>query len=286
MNLRGIRQRIRSVQSTQKITRAMQMVAGAKLRRAQGELMAFRPYADALEKMTQRFLRDHPGLEHALLAETTTEAPAGLIVVTSDTGLCGTYNEKVLAAAEGFLRENPSALLVTIGKKAARRFTRLGVPRAREILDWGGRYDHAKAGVLLEWLEEQFMTGKVSGWSIAYTQFLSALSWRPMVKGLVPLEQVEQPAAGANYVPEKVIVEPDVPRFAEALVRESVRTRFGRALLEGFTSEHSARMMAMKNATENASDLISNLTLVRNKVRQAAITKELIEVVSGAQALQ
>ena len=212
--------------------------------------------------------------------------PAGLGVVTSDTGLCGAYNEKVLAAAEGFLKENPSAVLVTIGKKASRRFTRLNVPRAREILDWGGRYDPGRAGDLLLWLEKQFLHKKVSGWSIAYTQFVSALSWRPVVKGLLPLDPGEQPAAGADYLPEKVIVDPDVRRFAEAMLRESVKTRFGRALLEGFTSEHSARMMAMKNATENASDMISSLTLVRNKVRQAAITKELIEVVSGAQALQ
>jgi F-type H+-transporting ATPase subunit gamma len=232
------------------------------------------------------------------------QAPAGLIVVTSDTGLCGTYNEKVLAAAELFLKENPSAVVVTIGKKGSRRLARLKVSRAREILDWGGRYEPAKAGELLVWLEERFLRKEVSGWSVAYTQFTSALSWRPVVKGLLPLDNSgtdanlksipgttypvpkRVPNRDSDHLPEKVIVEPDVPRFAEALLRESVRTRFGRALLEGFTSEHSARMMAMKNATENASDMISSLTLVRNKVRQAAITKELIEVVGGAQALQ
>ncbi|MBI3322074.1 MAG: ATP synthase F1 subunit gamma [Candidatus Omnitrophica bacterium] len=316
MNLRTIRQRIRSVQSTQKITRAMQMVAGAKLRRAQEELMAFRPYADALERISQRFLRENPGLEHPLLEAPGTKPPigtryrspvsypvpdvgfvpgtdvrpppAGLVIVSSDTGLCGTYNERLIGEAERFLLGFPSAVLVTIGKKATRHFARRtqkgpGRPGtlAKQITDWGGRYEWSRAGELLSWLEEQFLARKVSGWSIAYTQFLSALSWRPMVKALLPLDR---PAPAET--PEKVIVEPDAPRFAESLLRQSVRGRFGRSLLEGFTAEHSARMMAMKNATENAGEMISSLTLVRNKVRQAAITKELIEVVSGAQALQ
>ena len=291
-NLRALRQRIRSVQNTQKITRAMQMVAGAKLRRSQEELMAFRPYADALGEITRRFLANHPALERPLLgsdppgsdpggSDPHGSAPAGLIVITSDTGLCGTYNERVLAQVEKFHMEFPSVVVVTIGKKGTRVLVRRGTQRAKEIVHWGGRYDPEQAQALLQWLRERYLKGEVSSWSIAYMRFISALQWRPAIEMLLPVEWPK-----AQEFPEKVIVEPDLPHFLEELLEQFVRARFARILLEAFTSEHSARMVAMKNATENADEMIETLTLVRNKVRQAAITKELLEVVSGAEALK
>ncbi len=294
-NLRTLRQRIRSVQNTQKITRAMQMVAGSKLRRMQGELASFRPYAERLEEICRRFLAAHPAFSHPLLAGiatpafgglamTTTsgsEAPVGLVVVTSDTGLCGTYNERVLDMAQGFLREFPSAVAVSIGKKGSRFLTRHGLRPIREISDWGGRYVPQRSGELLAWLVGQVQQGKVSSWAAATTQFISVLRWRPQVVPLVPLTRpAEEP------VPEKIIVEPALEPFAEELLQRTLSARFARILLEAFTAEHSARMIAMKNATDNADEMIDHLTLVRNKMRQAAITKELIEVVSGAEALK
>ena len=290
-NLRSLRQRIRSVQNTQKITRAMQMVAGAKLRRSQDELVSFRPYAEALARISKRFLSAHPELQHPLIATEQSEAPAGLVIVTSDTGLCGTYNEKVLSAAAGFRREFPSAVVVAIGRKGTRALAHRGTRPAKEILSWGGRYDPAEAGKLLEWLEEQYLGGKVSSWNVATTRFLSALSWKPVVERLLPVNR-EQTVPGTGTVPgtdvfpEKIIVEPDAAAFADRLLRRQLRAQFARVLLEAFTAEHSARMVAMKNATENADEMIRTLTLVRNKARQASITKELIEVVSGAEALK
>ena len=292
-NLRSLRQRIRSVQNTQKITRAMQMVAGAKLRRSLEELVSFRPYAEALAQVTQRFLSAHPGLQHPLIGNVIARSdsdeaisgvpplPAGLVLVTSDTGLCGTYNEKILGAAARFRMEFPSAVVVAIGKKGTRVLVHRGIQPAKEILSWGGRYDPAAAGALLGWLEQQYLGGKVSSWNVATTRFLSALSWKPVVERLLPVE-IREP----REFPEKVIVEPDVATFADRLLRRQLRAQFARVLLEAFTAEHSARMVAMKNATENADDMIRTLTLVRNKARQAAITKELIEVVSGAEALR
>ena len=151
-NLRTLKQRIRSVQNTQKITRAMQMVAGAKLRRSQEELVSFRPYVEALSKISQRFLRVHPGLKHPLIeaahpelvegerlsvrastGSARTEAPAGLVLITSDTGLCGTYNEKILAASTQFRTEFPSAVVVAIGKKGTRALAHRGTRPAKEI---------------------------------------------------------------------------------------------------------------------------------------------------------
>jgi len=320
-NLRALRQRIRSVQNTQKITRAMQMVAGAKLRRSLEELVSFRPYAEALAAVTQRFLWAHPGLQHPLIGtagtasfprkresdprfredenDVRTKAPAGLVVLTSDTGLCGTYNEKIFAAAAGFRREFPSAVVVAIGKKGIRALSHRGVRPAKEILGWGGRYDPAEAGKLLEWLEAEYLQERISSWNVATTRFISALSWKPVVERLLPAQRLSAEEAEATRIgtpgfagrpavglPPKVIVEPDVATFADRLLRRQLRAQFVRILLEAFTAEHSARMVAMKNATENADEMVSSLTLVRNKARQAAITKELIEVVSGAEALR
>jgi len=192
-NLRSLRQRIRSVQNTQKITKAMQMVAGAKLRRMQGELLSLRPYAQRLEGMVERFLAAHPGFRHPLLTQNQPEAPAGLLLVTSDTGLCGTYNERVVNAAEKFLLEFPSAQVVAIGRKGNRTFTRKGIPRLREVLDWGGRYNPAQASSFEDWLKDLYLKGEVSAWYVAYTQFISALRWKPTVTRLLPLGQQAPP---------------------------------------------------------------------------------------------
>ena len=307
-NLRSLRQRIRSVQNTQKITKAMQMVAGAKLRRSLEEMLSFRPYAEHLSQVTRRFLWANPGLDHPLLGKsvpgtdlqssvpgTDVVAPAGLVIVTSDTGLCGTYNEKVLSAAAKFRMEFPSAVVVAIGKKGTRSLSARGGPRpVKEIVTWGGRYEVTQAHALLDWLESEYLGGRVSSWNVAYTRFISALSWKPVVERLLPAERDPKSVPGTDLqssvpgtdFPEKVIVEPDAATFADRLLRRQLRSQFARVLLEAFTSEHSARMVAMKNATENADEMISSLTLVRNKARQAAITKELIEVVSGAEALK
>ena len=220
-NLRSLRQRIRSVQNTQKITKAMQMVAGAKLRRSLEELLSFRPYAEALGQVTQRFLSAHPGLQHPLLGSDPKEAkgvrplstqkgltpkgqkgsdpfaPEGLVIITSDTGLCGTYNEKVLSAAARFRMEFPSAVVVAIGKKGTRSLSSHGGPcPAKEIITWGGRYDPAEAGKLLGWLESEYLEGKVSSWNIASTRFLSALSWKPVVERLLPVERLQETVPG------------------------------------------------------------------------------------------
>ena len=308
-NLQTLRRRIRSVQNTQKITRAMQMVAGAKLRRMHGELMSFKPYTQRLEQITTRFLAAHPTLVHPYVSAGNewkeTEAPVGLVVISSDTGLCGTYNERVFGVAKQFLMEHSSAMLVTIGKKGNRVLARRGIARAREILDWSGRYDPSKVISLLDWMEELYINGTVCTCSIAYTQFITALRWKPTVDLFLPVERPAPlarpepmepgraasssqggPGPASPDLPEKVIAEPNREKVADECLRRYVKGRFTRILLEAFTSEHSARMIAMKNATDNAAEMMDHLTLVRNKARQAAITKELIEVVSGAEALR
>ncbi len=280
-NLRTLRQRIRSVQNTQKITKAMQMVAGAKLRRMQGELLSFRPYNDRLDAMVRRFLSAQQGINHPLLSLENKKGPAGLIVITSDTGLCGTYNERIIRLTERFLSENPSARIVTVGKKGSRFLARRKIPRLREILEWGGKYDKERSRQFVEWLQDLYLKGEVSSWHAAYTQFVSALKFKPVIQRVLPIE-----CSAAQDAPDKLIVEPEAAELADQILKRYLQGGFTRIFLEAFTSEHSARMIAMKNATENASEMISTLTLVRNKVRQAAITKELIEVVGGSEALK
>ena len=280
-NLRALRQRIKSVQNTQKITKAMQMVAGAKLRRSLEELVAFRPYAERLSMIAQRFSAAYPSFDHPLMKDGRADAPAGLVLITSDTGLCGTYNERILAAANVFLKEFPSGRVVTIGRKGARSMTRrAGTVFLKETVSWGGKYDPAEVLPFVGWMEQLFLSGEISSWYVAHTRFISALQWKPVVARLFPLER---PASDTGFT-EKLIVEPSPVAVADRLLRQFVRAQFARMLLEAFTAEHSARMVAMKNATENADGMIKNLTLIRNKARQASITKELIEVVSGAQA--
>ena len=280
-NLRSLRQRIRSVQNTQKITKAMQMVAGAKLRRMQAELTGFKPYAQRLEAIAKRFLAVQPGLMHPLLTGGNAEGLVGLLLITSDTGLCGAYNERVIHTAANFLKENPLAKIVTVGRKGSRSFARRGISRHREILDWGGRYDAKATREFVLWIQKSYWSGEVSAWYVAYTQFIPALSWKPPLERILPLEYE---AAGSST--EKLLIEPEAAELADILLKRYLEAGVTRILLEAFTAEHSARMIAMKNATENAAEMISTLTLVRNKARQASITKELLEVVSGAEALK
>jgi len=308
-NLRAIRQRIRSVENTQKITRAMEMVAGAKLRRAEGELVSLKPYAERIQEMAKRYVASQPNLSHPLLAlchprldrgsvprfredeaclredDDSPSPSVGLLVITSDTGLCSVYNDRIIETAQNFLKENPSAQVVAVGKKGHQALLRLGITPIRAILDWSGRYHHDQSVELLRWIEERYHTGEVATWWAAYTQFVSALRVKPAVELLLPMEM---PVETQQYgpLPRRVLVEPNTAELTDALLNRALQVRFKQLILEALSSEHSARMMAMRNATENASEMIDRLTLVRNKVRQASITKELIEVVSGAQASQ
>ena len=253
--------------------------------------MRSRPYTERMTGIADRFFRARPEESHPLIAGTPEGdgQPAGLVLISSDTGLCGTYNERVALAALGFLRENPSARIVMIGRKGQRILARNGFKPVRTIGDWGGRVDFDRIQELAGWLETQFLSGEVGAWWVATTRFVNALKFQPVVERFLPLggrPAAKAEGAGFPPLPEKLITEPDPQGVLEELLRRLTRGRFQQFVLEAFTSEHSARMLAMRGATDNASEMIETLTLVMNKARQAAITKELIEVVSGAQALQ
>ena len=280
-SLKTLRKRILTVRSTQKITRAMKMVAAAKLRRAQEAAERARPYSRKLAELFGAIVVEVGPEAHPLLARRD-EKRVDVVLLTSDRGLCGGYNTNVIRCAEGFLRERAvESEFVLVGKKAAEYYRR----RAATILD---RYTWAIPGGVAEIASkvaasatERFATQRTDAVYLVYNQFRSAISQVPTV---VPLLPVPLPAAEGEGV--EYIFEPKRPELLALLLPAYVRALITQALLEAVASEQGARMTAMESATTNASEMIDRLTLEMNRARQATITKELMEIVGGAEALK
>lgn len=271
--------------------RAMQLVSGSKLKRAQGRLLQARAVLGFLDGLLERVLVAAPQLDHPLCARRE-EGPSSLVLFTSDAGLCGSYNTNLIQLAESFLRRDSarSTQLIYIGKKGYRYFTKRGFPAAESYLGLAGRPDLAKADTIARALTERFLSGRDASVHLLYSQFISSTTYRPTILQWLPItlaQQVEgsrQKAEGRGQV--EYIFEPSPERIFEDLLPRWSLAKFRLVMLEAFTSEHSARMIAMKNATDNAEELLTALTLQRNKIRQASITKEISEIVGTAEALK
>jgi F-type H+-transporting ATPase subunit gamma len=283
-SLKALRKRIATVRSTQKITKAMKMVAAAKLRRAQEAAEAARPYSEKITELFAAVVADLEGVEHPLLARRD-EGRIELIVVTSDRGLCGGYNANLLRKAEAFVRERPGRQVVAtaVGRKALESFRRRGTTVVGERTDVMNRPLMESAHALAEAASERFAEEQTDAVYLVYSRFRSAVSQIPTVTQLLPVVQpaVADPTRRVDY-----IFEPERPELLAALLPRYIETLIKQALLESIASEHGARMSAMENATSNASDMIERLTLSMNRARQATITTELMEIVSGAEALK
>jgi F-type H+-transporting ATPase subunit gamma len=282
-SLKAIRKRIASVQSTQKITRAMKMVSAAKLRRAQAAVLGARPYARRLTELLESVSRTASEESHPLLRLSEPAERVHLIVVTSDRGLCGAYNATLLRQAEAFLRaQHPSAVALTVvGRKGVEYFRRRSVPIAERHVQVGSPSIELAREIARK-VAAAFADGSVDRVDLLYSAFRSALSQIPTLETLLPV-RVEVDEAAAP--PVEHLMEPDRSSLLDRLLPQFVEVRIYRALLEATASEHGARMTAMDSATGNAAKMIFNLTLAMNRARQAAITKELMEIVSGAEAL-
>ncbi len=282
-SLKIIRKRIGSVRNTQQITKAMKMVSAAKLRRAQEALVAARPYADKISALLATVASAVPEDAHPLLRPIGDVRRLRLIVVTSDRGLCGAYNSSLGRQAEGFLREGGREVVLTVvGRKGVEYFRR----RKGEITDRHvqiGPPSVALAREIASKAAAEFAAGQVDRVEILYSRFRSALSQVPTFETLLP---IQIPALAEGAVPIDYLMEPDREALLSRLLPQYVEARTYKALLEGVASEHAARMTAMDSATGNASKMIFSLTLAMNRARQAAITKELMEIVSGAEALK
>jgi F-type H+-transporting ATPase subunit gamma len=300
-NLLDFRRRIRSVKNTQQITRAMKFVAAARLRRAQERVVAARPYA----RQILRVLRSAEGrmqqeeAVHPLLA-VRPEKKVLAIVISADRGLCGAFNTNVLRKTSEFLRENAAKKieLVAVGKRARDTMRRMRLPLKAEMIGVTMNVKFGDAKDLAELASSAYMNGEVDAVYLIFNEFKNVMVQRLVVNRLLPIEAevVAAPrgeaaghgsGASAAAVPERpagvdYLYEQPPKQIFDRLVPRYVETEVFRALLESSAAEHAARMTAMDAATNNASDLIESLTLHMNKVRQAAITKEIIEVVSGA----
>jgi F-type H+-transporting ATPase subunit gamma len=284
-SLKSIRKRIGSVKSTQQITKAMKMVAAAKLRRAQEAAQAARPYAEKLGELLRTVAARAGDIPHPLLAQRETVQTIDVIVVTSDRGLCGGYNSNLIRTAEKLIARHPgiTVRLTAVGNKAYSHFRKRPVGVAEEHAHMAGGPDHALAAQIAARVSRDFADGTTDAVYLVYSHFRSALSQVPTVQQVLPVERLvaEDDVAQVDY-----IYEPDAATLLDRLLRQYITTVIDHAFLEAIASEHGARMTAMENATANASEMINRLTLAMNRARQAAITTELMEIVSGAEALK
>jgi F-type H+-transporting ATPase subunit gamma len=283
-SLKVIRRRIRSIESTQRIFKAMETVAAAKLRRAQARSQAATPYSRKITEMLRNLAGAASDLEHPLFKAREVRKTA-LVVVTGDRGLCGAYNANLIRAAEERLRAAPagSLALVTVGKKGRDYFRRRKWPVLAGYADLPAEASIEFARQLTQDLIARFVSGEVDRVEILHTHFVNALSRRVTEEVFLPVGGDQPGGAGPD---RGTIFEPDAEAiFAELLPRYATAKLFA-ALADSLTSEQSARMTAMGAARKNAGELLDVLVLQRNRVRQAMITKELLEIVAGAEALR
>ena len=280
-----IRRRIRSVKNTQQITKAMKMVAAAKLRRAQERMFAARPYAGGLRQVLASVATRVDISAHPLLQTREPERNVVVVVVTADRGLCGAFNANVIRAAQNFIRENAfeGVELLTIGRKASDFFRRRPIPIRRNVfVAQALSLDVAKE--IADSLIKDFIDEKIDGVYVVYNEFKSLIAQHVRAERLLPIArefEADQSRPAIDY-----LYEPGPEQILSDLLPKHIEFQLYRVLLESAAAEQGARMTAMEAATKNASDMINYLTLTYNRIRQAAITKEIIEIVSGASAAQ
>jgi len=284
-----MRRRIRAVKSTQQITKAMKMVAASKLRRAQERVVAARPFAREARRMLSSIASRVDQSAHPLLQRRAGAAsgPTMLLVIAADRGLCGSFNTNVVKAVGQFLQTNPGrpVTLGLIGRKSRDLLGRRGLPVRFDYVNLPKVIHIAEAEAIAAPAIEDFVEGRVDSVQLVYNEFKSVMQQRVVVEPLLPLPAVEPAAESATAVPVDYLYEPSPDRIFELLLTRLVQSQVLRALLESNAAFYAAQMTAMDAATRNSSDMIDSLTLYMNKLRQAAITREIIEVVSGAQAL-
>jgi len=283
-NTRDLRRRIRSVANTMQLTRAMKMVSAARLRRAQQAIVRARPYAWKMGEILRSLAMRADPAAHPLLAEREV-SKVEVIVVTGDRGLCGSFNASIIRRAEQVIEEEEAAgrtvSLQCVGKKGRDWFRRRRALR-RERPDFFRKIEYSDSADIARELAGLFVAGELDSVVVVYNEFKSALQQRVIVERLLPIER-EDVAPGETS--EDYIYEPDAVTLLADLLPRYVEWELHRAFLESAAAEQAARMTAMDSASRNAQEMIEQLTLYMNRVRQASITREIIEVVSGAQAL-
>jgi F-type H+-transporting ATPase subunit gamma len=285
--LRDIKRRIKAVQSTSKITKAMKMVAAAKFRKAQQRMFEMRPYADRMKSILSSLSGGAPGEAHPLL-EVRPRKNVEVFVITSDRGLCGAFNSNILRAASkhiaGLKNEGFEVSVSAVGRKARDYFKRRNVPMRKAWTGISGKISYANAQEIAADLIENYTSEAVDEIILIYNEFKSVVAQTIVVMRLLPLAPVEHSEETLPVF--NFIYEPSRQEIFSRLLPKNVEIQVFRALLESQASEEAARMSSMENATKAANDMITSLTLQFNKARQASITKELMDIVGGVEALK
>jgi F-type H+-transporting ATPase subunit gamma len=285
-SLIDIRRRVRAVKSTQQITKAMKMVSSSKLRRAQERILRSRPYAQQMLRVFNSLATRTETARHVLLQEQPGERPL-LIVITADRGLAGSFNANVIKGAAEFITSQPrdtghEVALALVGRKGRDFFMRRGFDvRYEEVgLFQNVKWSHAQA--IANTAIKEFLAPEIGSVYLVYNQFKSIMSQQVIVERLLPIAKLEQEPSEAAV---DYLFEPSPEELLDTLLPFHVAVQVNRALLESSAAEHAARMTAMDSATRNAREMVERLTLYMNKVRQASITREIIEIVAGAQSV-
>jgi F-type H+-transporting ATPase subunit gamma len=283
--VRDIKRRIRSIKSTQQITKAMEMVAAAKLRRAQEKAIAARPYAREIQNMIQQLLPSVDALSYPLLIPHK-EHRVCYVALTSDRGLCGGFNGQVSRYAQVLMEQHQEYAVIAVGRKGRDYFKRRGYPMLAEFVAIGDNPSVAQTREIAQTLIDLYNKNQVDEINLVYMEFVTAGKQRPAVSKLLPLEVPEPAAESDHEILRDYFFEPEPEAVLAMLLPRFIVGKVYSALLESKASELAAKMIAMGAASENALEMIDQLTLSFNKARQAAITSELSEIVGGADALK
>ncbi|HEV8536728.1 MAG TPA: ATP synthase F1 subunit gamma [Candidatus Limnocylindria bacterium] len=279
---REIRRRIRSVRNIQQVTRAMQTVAASRMRRAQQSVLASRPYEERLRGILNDLAPHTDPDLHALLARREVQR-AAIVLISTDRGLVGALNTNVIRAALRHAETLPAATYIAVGRKAIGQLRRLRQPLAAEFSGISERPRTHDTSIIARVAMEEFTSARVDEVFIVYTKFINTLRQIPTIRRILPLVPEEEDLG--QVMPLQYLFEPDAESVLDAVLPRLVELTVYQAALDNSASEQSARMVSMRSATDNASELLSDLTLAANKARQGRITKEMLEIASGAEAL-
>jgi F-type H+-transporting ATPase subunit gamma len=286
---REILRRIKGIQSTQQITKAMEMVSAVKLNKVRLQAENTRPYVDNMQQMMQALCASAEEMSHPLLSPKEVVKRVLLVVVTSDRGLCGTFNANVINTAKEFIKENEDKeiTLLTIGSKGHESLSRMGYSIVKSInVPWGDEISSEMKNISL-FLEETFYTGQTDMVYLLYSKFENVLKYVPTTVQYLPVPSLnEEEMKSLLKLSAYFLVEPTFDEVADFLAPRYLETRLYHSIVESLASEYAARMVSMRNANDNAEEVIEELNLTYNKARQASITTELIDIIGGVEALK
>lgn len=291
-NLRDIRNRIESIKNTQQITRAMKMVAAAKLRKAQDRIIETRPYASKMKEVVGRLVESSAG-DNVLLREPESKDKVLLIVVSSDRGLCGGFNNNLFKVVEKTIEEeysdyqkNGNLSLICIGRQATKHFGKRDYKIKAEYPGFWDNIEFHKATEIMNSVIADFKSGNFDEVRLAFNEFKSVIAQNRLVEQVLPIEPSSLVDEDSDLANTEYIFEPDADNILKKLLPLHLNLQLWKAILESNAAEQGARMTAMDNATENAQEMKEDLQLEYNRARQSAITTEISEIISGAQALE